>query len=199
MAGAVGAWFSEFAKAVAGELATAAVDGAKWVFTEAWKAWKAPSEELTRRQKGEGFGYYTLDVYGHMIPGTTLVGLARGKNLDPAVDRLGCARNTGELIILESWAWKAVQAFIRNELGDKKDDDRLHLLQLLVGTLMPHAPGTAGKSPKATTSWVNYRARDGDVEIVKFTDSGKPKVTVTASGYFTNAPGTPTKRTFDLA
>jgi hypothetical protein len=83
VAGATGAWLSEFANSIAGALAAKVADGAEWLFEEAWKAWQKPTNELGASQTSQGFGYMSNYVYGHMIPGTTLVGISRGSHLDP--------------------------------------------------------------------------------------------------------------------
>ncbi|MDQ2584613.1 hypothetical protein [Saccharothrix yanglingensis] len=90
-------------------------------------------------------------------------------------------------------------AFIRAEVEGKEEKDRVHLLQLLAKTVMPHGAAVPAKTPMETFEYVNYPARDGGVEIVKFIDAGKAKVTVTASGYHSTAAGSPTSLTFELA
>jgi len=197
-AGVVGAWLKVLGDEIRAEIAGKFVEGANWVFEEAWKAWHEPTVKEAKKQAHEGFGYMSATVYGHVIPGTTLVSFSPDSTADATRDRLGCIRDSGEAIALENWAWKAILAFLRQELGDKEGNDRLHLLQLLVKTLMPHGEAVPGTTPKGTVSWVGYPASDGDVEIVKFADAGKPKVTVTATGYYHQTPGTPTKLTFDL-
>lgn len=195
--GAAGAWFTEFGKAIAAELAAKVVNGAANLVDE-WKDWAGPAKELAAKQAAQGYAHTSDVMYGHTIPGTTLTAFTRTAANDPQTGRIGCARQSGELVVLESWAWKAVQAFVAVEIEDKEGDDRIHILQLLVATLMPRKPGKSGSSPRKSFSWTSFHARDGDVEIVKFVDGGKPRVTITATGFHTRSAGNPTSHTFDL-
>jgi hypothetical protein len=196
---AASAWFKEFTKGIAAELATKTVDAAEWVFTEAWKKWEKPTvETYSKAAKDLKLNWRSSAAYGHIVPGTSLFSVGPAQEWNPAIDRLACVRDTGESVLLEPWAWKAVLAYVKTELDGKKDDAYLNHLQLLMATLMPHANGSSGTSPRGTAKWLNFPARDGEVEIVTFTNDSKPKVTVTATGLFTKSPGTPKMRTFDL-
>ncbi|MCX2953207.1 hypothetical protein [Lentzea sp. NEAU-D7] len=199
VSGAAAGWLAEFGNEVRAEVAAKAVEGGKWVFEKLWENWSKPSSEMLTKQSVEGFGFYGRTVYGHAVPGTTFVSLHRARAADLASDRLACVRDSGEFVVLDSWAWKGVLAFVRQELGDKEGDDRLHVLQLLAGTLMPHGAVTPGKTPAETVSWVGYPTNHGGgVEIVKFTDGGTAKVMVKAFGYYTGGYGQATSHTFDL-
>ncbi|MEU4806458.1 hypothetical protein [Actinosynnema sp. NPDC023587] len=192
-------WLSALGTEVAAEVAGTLTDAGKWVFQKAWEQWVEPTRKVFGQQKDDGFGFVGRTVYGHVVPGTTLISLHRGVAGDQQTDRLGCIRSTGEAIVLENWAWRGLMAFIKAETAEKEEKDRLHLLQLLAKTVMPHGAAVPATTPMKTVEYVNYPARDGSVEMVKFTDSGKAKVTVTASGYHSDATGSPTTMTFDLA
>lgn len=199
VSGAAAGWLAEFGKEIRAEIAAQTVEGGKWVFEKTWEKWSGPTSEAAGKQFAEGFGFVGNTVYGHVVPGTTFVGIHRASKSDPSVDRLACVRDSGEFVVLESWAWKAVLAFVRQEIGDKEGDDRLHVLQLLAATVMPHGAVTPGKTPAETMSWVGYPTKDGGgVEIVKFVDEGVAKVMVKAAGYFTGSHGQATSHTFKL-
>ncbi|MEV0675789.1 hypothetical protein AB0I60_04610 [Actinosynnema sp. NPDC050436] len=191
-------WLSALGTALTAELAGTLTEAGKWVFEKAWEQWAEPTRNVWDQQQSEGFGFIGTTVYGHVIPETTLVSFHREAKVDRQSDRLGCVRATGEAIVLENWAWRGLMAFIKAEVGEKEDKDRVHLMQLLAKTVMPHGAAVPAKTPMKTVEYVNYPARDGGVEIVKFTDGGKAKVTVTASGYHSDAAGSPTTATFDL-
>ncbi|MEU7475815.1 hypothetical protein AB0A63_07505 [Lentzea sp. NPDC042327] len=199
LAGAAGAWLAELGDAIKADIAAKAVEKGKLAFEELWKKWEKPTSDMKTKQVAEGFAYFGTTIYGHAVPGTTLVSVHRVRQVDPATDRLACVRESGEHVVLESWAWKGMLAFIKHELEGKEGDDKLHALQLLAMTLMPHGAVLPGTTPAGSVSWVSYPARDGAVEIVKFSDGGKDKVGVTASGYFSGDHGKATKLTFDLA
>jgi hypothetical protein len=177
VAGVAGsAWFKEFTTGIAAELATKTVDAAEWVFTEVWKKWEEPTKAtFSKAAKDLNLNWRSTAAYGHIVPGTSLVAIGPANKVDPAVDRLACVRETGESVLLEHWAWKAVLAYVKTELDGKKDDAYLNHLQLLMATLMPHANGTAGTSPRGTAKWMNFPAKDGEVEIVTFINDSKPK------------------------
>ncbi|MFD9703434.1 hypothetical protein [Lentzea sp. NPDC059081] len=198
VSGAAAGWLAEFSNEIRGEIAAQVVEGGKWVFGKIWEGWSKSTNEVASKQAEEGFGFAGRTVYGHAVPGTTFVSLHRTKLDDATSDRLACVRNSGEFVVLENWAWKGVLAFVKQELGDKEGDDRLHALQLLASTLMPHGSVTPGKTPAETMSWVGYPAKEGGVEILKFADGGKEKVMVKASGYYTGSHGQATSHTFEL-
>ncbi|MGI5503364.1 hypothetical protein [Lentzea sp. CA-135723] len=199
VSGAAAGWLAEFGNEIRAQIAAKTVEGGTWAFEKLWEKWSGPTAEVAAKQAEEGFGVAGDTVWGHAVPGTTFVSLHRAKPYNPATDRLACVRDSGEFVVLESWAWKGVLAFVRKEVGDKEGDDQLHALQLLANTLMPHGAMSPGKTPAETVSWVGYPTKDGGgVEIVKFVDAGTAKVMVTASGYYTGTHGRATSHTFDL-
>ncbi len=127
------------------------------------------------------------------------MGLTTSRGHDPSSDRLMCVRQTGERTVLEQWAWKAVDAFIRQELGDREGNERLVYRELLLKTVIPHGPVTNRQiSPKKTAGWLTFPARDGEVEVSFTNHDGGPKVTIKATGYPSEGSLNGAVKTFDL-
>jgi hypothetical protein len=192
---AASSWFFDLTRQVA---ATLIVDAAEKAFISGWENWQKPTDEAIRDQADKGYPWHTLDIYGHWLPATSIVQISRVRELDPANDRLVSVPGNGDYIALDSWAWRAVDAFIKQETKGKTDDDLLHIRQLLAKTVLPCTRGASGTSPRLTTSWVTYSARDGDVEIVYSWSPEGAQVVMTSTGFFSGSPGNPTVKSFKL-
>lgn len=190
-------WLKQMAESIVAELVGESITAG---FKEAWGAWFEPTKEAVAAElTGTGYDVYSSYIFGHAVPSVTLTRLTSSTDSANHPDRLLCVRENGERVVLQAWAWKAIDAFIRSELVNRSGADLLRYRELLVKTVVPH--GTAEDnvvSPLRTSAWVAYPARDGVVEVSFARVEGESKVTVKASGYPSEDSADGTERTFAL-
>jgi hypothetical protein len=191
--GAAARWFFDLTSEVAAILIA---DAVQKTFISAWKDWQRPTERAIQYQADGGYPWHKESIYGHWLPGTSFVSVSREQQSNPATDRLVLVLEDGSSIYLSSWAWRSVDAFIKQATEDKTGDDLLHVSQLLAKTVLPRDKFTQGGSPRNTTVWVAYSARDGDVEIVYSWTPKIAQIVMTATGFFAGSPGNPTVKAF---
>jgi hypothetical protein len=193
---AAGTWALNVTAGIAAALAAEALDGA---WAKAWRAWKEPTREAVGKQYEQGWEWHLRSIYAHALPGASMTMTLRTARSNPATDRLLITFRDGRDIALDSWAWKALNAVITEESGDRTGDDLLRTQQLLAQTLIPAGPSSSrGSTSKKTAWWITYPARTGEVEIMRSRAATGDTVTVKATGLFSGSAGNPTVRSYPL-
>jgi hypothetical protein len=176
----------------------AGVDLATEAVHSIWSKWLPQIFDRMEDHK-ENTPYYSNQAYADATPPAVLIAMSKERDVQDAGSGhlLVCVNGARHAVLFKPWAWSAMGKFAHELTHGRSGADLARYQSLAVRGLVPSGlRPQRGTTPRKGAAWMTYRTHNGWVEIVRVTEAGGTKVTITASG-IPDADHRPTRRTYD--